>query len=78
MGKKAEQDRLLATVALNIAALARARGKSTESMAEIVCMSPPTWRKRMKSPGSFSLLELEAIAKALGTTPQRLMAETEW
>ena len=41
-------------------------------------MSRNTWHNRVSNPGSISLLELDAIAKALGTTPQRLLTETAW
>lgn len=69
---------MLATVRSNIACLTKVVGKTGEDMAQTLCMSRYTWIKRMHNPGSISLLELDTIAKALGTTPQRLLTETEW
>ena len=78
MDKKAGTNDMLATVRSNIACLMKVRGKTGEDMAQTLCMSRNTWNKRMSNPGSISLLELVAIAKALVTTPQRLLTETEW
>lgn len=78
MAKKAGTSKMLATVRSNIACLTKVRGKTGEDMAQTLGMSRYTWIKRMSNPGSISLLELDAIAKALGTTPQRLLTETEW
>lgn len=78
MDKKAGTNDMLATVRSNIACLMKVRGKTGEDMAQTLCMSRNTWNKRMSNPGSISLLERVAIAKALGTTPQRLLTETEW
>ena len=78
MAKKAGTNDMLATVRSNIACLTKVRGKTGEDMAQTLCMSRNTWNKRMSNPGSISLLELDAIAKELGTTPQRLLTETAW
>ena len=78
MDKKAGTNDMLATVRSNIACLMKVRGKTGEDMEQTLCMSRNTWNKRMSNPGSISLLELVAIAKALVTTPQRLLTETEW
>lgn len=78
MAKKAGTNDMLATVRSNIACLTKVRGKTGEDMAQTLCMSRYTRIKRMSNPGSISLLELDAIAKALGTTPQRLLTETAW
>lgn len=78
MAKKAGTNEMLETVRSNIACLTKVRGKTGEDMAQTLCMSRYTWIKRMSNPGSISLLELDAIAKALGTTPQRLLTETAW
>lgn len=78
MDKKAGTNEMLATVRSNIVCLMKVRGKTCEEMSRTLCMCRYTWIKRMSNPGSISLLELDAIAKALGTTPQRLLTETEW
>lgn len=78
MAKKAGTNKMLATVGSNIACLTKVRGKTCEEMAQMLCMSRNTWHSRVSNPGSISLLELDAIAKALGTTPQRLLTETAW
>ena len=78
MAKKAGTSKMLVTVGSNIVCLMKARGKTGNDMAQTLRMSRCTWTKRMSNAGSISLLELDAIAKALGTTPQRLLTETEW
>lgn len=77
MGQKAQGATVIRNIGANIRFIQRGRGKTNAQMAEVICCGRRTWDNRMADPGTFTVLELVALCKYLGTSLERLMGETD-
>lgn len=75
MGQKAQSASVIRNVGTNIRFIQRGRGKTNEQMAQVICRDKRTWNNRMNDPGTFTMLELVAVCKFLGTSLERVMGD---
>lgn len=75
MAQKAQSASVIRNVGTNIRFIQRGRGKTDDQMAQVICRSRRTWYDRMQDPGTFTMVELVAVCKFLGTSLERVMGD---
>lgn len=73
MAKTVQKNSMIKNVEDNIRAISAQKRKTADEMAASLCFSRKTWYNRMNNPGTFTLYEIVAISRILGTTPETLM-----